>query len=76
MIGVELTKTIIAQLKDNDAKYTIQIRPNDNLMDCDNKKDEILDIVDKQKYEKSVIECNKLQTFINLFVGRYIKVFS
>ena len=39
MIGVELTKTIIAQLKDNDAKYTIQIRPNDNLMDCDNKKD-------------------------------------
>ena len=35
----------------NNVKYIMQDRPNDNFVDDDNKKDEIVDIVDKQTYE-------------------------
>ena len=59
MIEAQLTK-IIGQLRYdsvyllNDAKYIMSDGPNDNFVDDDNKKDETVQIVDKQKYKQTV----------------------
>ena len=68
MIEVELTKInkTIIQFKDdylyllNDAKHIMQDRPNENFVGDDKNKDEIVEIVDKWKYEQAVSECKKL----------------
>ena len=60
----------------NDAKHTMQDRHNEHFVDDDNKKDKIVEIVDKQKYKEVVSECNKLRTFIKTVVGRNIIVLS
>ena len=50
--------------------------PNENFVDDDNKKDEIVEIVDKRKYEQAVSKCKKLKTFIKTVVGSNIEVLS
>ena len=47
-----------------------------NKLGDDNRKDEIVDIVDKWKYEQAVRECKKWQCFIFKVVGRNITVLS
>ena len=64
MIEVELTKNdkTIVKLKDNSlyllkyVKHIIQDRPNENFVDDDNKKDEIVEIVYKRRCEQAVSE--------------------
>ena len=41
-------------------------------MDDNNNKDQIVEIVDKQKSERAVSECNNLRTFIKTVIGRNI----
>ena len=59
----------------NDVKHIMKYIPDENSVHEDTKKDEIVEIVYKWKYKKSVSECNILQTFIKTMVGRNIKVF-
>ena len=47
----------------------MQDRPNENFVDDYKNKDEIVEIVDKRKYEHAVSECDKLITFVKR-VGR------
>ena len=54
----------------------MQDRLNNCFVGDDNKKDEIVEIVDKRKYEQDVSEYNKLQTFFKTVVVRNIKVLS
>ena len=42
----------------------------------DNRKDEMVEIFDKRKFEQAVSECKKLRTFIKIVIGRNIKVLS
>ena len=43
----------------NGSKRIMQDRTNDNFVDYDKKKDEIVGIFDKWKYEQDVSECGK-----------------
>ena len=45
-------------------------------MDDDNRKGEIVKIVDKSKYEQAFSECKKVRTFIKTLVGSNIIVLS
>ena len=47
-------------------------KPNENFVGDNNKKDGIVNIFYKRKYEKAVSECKKLRTFIKTVVGRII----
>ena len=58
----------------NDAKHILKVIPQENSMGDDNKMDEKVDIVDKQKYEQAVSEYNIFCTFIKTLVGRNITV--
>ena len=60
----------------NDAKHILQDRNLENVVDDDNKMNEKVEIIDKQKYKQSVSECNKLRTFIKTLVVRNIIVLS
>ena len=68
MIEAELTKTnkAIGKLKDdsvyllNYVKHMMQDGPNGNFVDNDNKKYEMVDIVDKRKNEQAVSEYKKI----------------
>ena len=48
----------------NDAKDILQDISLEMFMDGDNKMDENVEKIEKQKYEQDVIECKKLRTFI------------
>ena len=54
----------------------MQDRPNEIFVDDDNRKYEIVEIVDKRKCEQGVSECKKCQTLIKTVLGRNIAVIS
>ena len=58
----------------NDAKHILKLIPQETSVGDDNKMDEKVNIVDKQKYEQAVSEYNILCTFIKTLVGRNITV--
>ena len=53
-------------------KNIMRDKPNENFVGDNNKKDGIVNIFYKRKYEKAVSECKKLRTFIKTVVGRII----
>ena len=60
----------------NNVKHIMQDRPNEIFVDDDNRKYEIVEIVDKRKCEQGVSECKKCQTLIKTVLGRNIAVIS
>ena len=58
----------------NDAKHILKVIPQENSMGDDNKMDEKVNIVDKQKYEQDFSEFKKFCTFIKIAIGRNITV--
>ena len=84
MIEAKLTKNnkTIGQLKDDSVyllknmKHIMPDIPNENFVDDDNKKDEIVEIVDKRKYEQAVSKCKKLKLSLKQWLGVTLKSFQ
>ena len=84
MIEAELKNNnkTIGQLKDdsvyllNYAKHIMQDWPNESVVDDDNKKDKIVENINKRKYEQDASEFKKLLTSIKTVVRRNIAVLS